>query len=110
MPSFKRAVECDIVDYIELDVRETKDGIPVVIHDHNRGKEIYVWTVNEESSFNQVRNMNVDVVITDYPENAYNGIHKYDIDLLNKLSDTFENMDVVNDLGLNGVDYNGTGD
>lgn len=252
LPSFKRAVECDIVDYIELDVRETKDGIPVVIHDesilaatgqnvsvyditfeelnkipatysfgeefidtriptleevldkygqgkkyiieikdsdytpelpykivslmdkykltdssvihsgsyralkavkqinenipcgliiavstggyadlpyadffsvehsyisshmieqiHNRGKEIYVWTVNEESSFNQVRNMNVDVVITDYPEDAYNGIHKYDIDLLNKLSDTFENMDVVNDLGLNGVDYNGTGD
>ncbi|MDE5780326.1 MAG: hypothetical protein K2I03_02445 [Lachnospiraceae bacterium] len=32
---------------------------------HNAGKELYVWTVNSESSINKMIDLNVDNIITD---------------------------------------------
>lgn len=79
---------------------------------HKRGKEVYVWTVNEKSSFDKVRNMGVDAVITDYPEDAYEGIHKYDTDLMDKLNTMFDvaNLNDIDNTNIQSVDYNGTGD
>lgn len=79
---------------------------------HKRGKEVYVWTVNEKSSFEQVRNMGADAVITDYPEDAYAGIHQYDIDIMDRLADSLgvKSLDELEDMNNAPVDYNGTGD
>lgn len=80
---------------------------------HARGKEVYVWTVNDISSFEQVRSMGADVLITDYPEDAYEGIHEYDLDLIEKLSKSLElpdQDDLDKDQRLKDIDYNGTGD
>lgn len=80
---------------------------------HNRGKKVYAWTVNDEKSFDQVRTMDVDAIITDYPEDAYDGIHLYDMDLINKISE-YIGVDDFTDLqditGMEGIDYNGSGD
>lgn len=35
---------------------------------HQKGKKIYVWTVNYESSAKELKTLGVDAIITDYPE------------------------------------------
>lgn len=46
IPAFEKAIDLN-VDYIELDVEETKDGVVVVTHDHNlkrrTGYDAYIW-------------------------------------------------------------------
>ena len=61
----------------------------------------------------QVRTMDVDAIITDYPEDAYDGIHLYDMDLINKVSeyigvDNFTDLQDITE--MEGIDYNGSGD
>lgn len=67
------------------------------------------------ASFNQVRSMGADALITDYPEDAYEGIHKYDADLMDKLYDVLnmpepDEIESVENNSGNYIDYNGTGD
>ena len=77
---------------------------------HKRGKQVYVWTVNEENSFSQVRDMDADVLITDYPEAAYDGVHKYDKDLMDSLADEFMVDEIMNaDELLDANEKNSTG-
>lgn len=56
--------------------------------------------------------MGADAVITDYPEDAYNGIHQYELDLMDRLSDSLgvSSFDEIDDINVSPVDYNGTGD
>jgi glycerophosphoryl diester phosphodiesterase len=35
---------------------------------HAAGKEVHVWTVNEPADMDLVRNLGVDVIITDHPD------------------------------------------
>lgn len=93
-------------------VEHTYLSSSVISRIHKRGKKVYVWTVNEQSSFDQVRNMGVDVLITDYPEDAYDGIHQYDGDLMTKAFDKFSEQSFANVDSFNNeqIDYNGTGD
>lgn len=84
----------------------------VISNIHKRGKKVYVWTVNEEASFKQVRSKGVDAVITDYPEAAYNGIHQYN-DLEARLSEVLNvsNIDDIdNTINAEAIEYDGTGD
>lgn len=75
---------------------------------HDRDKKVFVWTVNEEASFNQVRDMGVDMLITDYPKEAYEGIHRYDQSLIEKLTAIANFPDLP--LGGHSINYHGTGD
>ncbi len=43
---------------------------PLVARVHRLGKEIYVWTVNDEVSLSQMSGRGVDSLITDYPARA----------------------------------------
>lgn len=75
---------------------------------HNRGKKVFVWTVNEAESIKQVRFMDADVLITDYPEKAYDGIHQYEPDLMHLIRSGLIKTDLPDT--VEAVDYQGTGD
>ena len=45
---------------------------------HSLGKKVYAWTVNEDSAITELAAMDVDAVITDYPENVYDSYHSFD--------------------------------
>lgn len=75
---------------------------------HNRGKQVFLWTVNTENSFSQVRDMDVDMLITDYPEDAYEGIHFYERNLIDRLNAILKTISFS--LDSQNIDYNGTGD
>lgn len=79
---------------------------------HQRDKEVFVWTVNDESSFKSVRNMGVDAVITDYPDDAYWGMHQYDKDAMEMLfsSAGVSSYEELNEIRNGQPDLEGTGD
>lgn len=54
------------VDFFSVEHTFVSQSIVEAIHD--RGKEIYVWTVNEDTSLEKMRNMGADAIITDKPE------------------------------------------
>ena len=45
---------------------------------HRLGKQVYVWTVNEENTIASLADLDVDVIITDYPETVYESYHSFD--------------------------------
>lgn len=49
---------------------------------HLRGKKVFAWTVNFDSSAQRMRLLNADAIITDYPD----GIAQYDIPLSEHLA------------------------
>jgi len=65
--SFQRAVQ-DGSRFIELDVRGSRDGEVVAMHDatvgaaHELGVEMFVWTVNDREEMARL-----DGIITDFP-------------------------------------------
>ena len=56
--------------------------------------------------------MGADVLITDYPEDAYEGIHQYDRDIMDGLTDYLgvSSLDDLEGAANTPIDYNGTGD
>ena len=46
-------------------VEATNVNVNLVNQVHNKGKQLYAWTVNTEESINEMINMNVDNIITD---------------------------------------------
>jgi len=47
----------------------------VVSKIHQKGFEIYTWTVNEVDDINLIRNLGVEAIITDFPERVPKGMH-----------------------------------
>ena len=45
---------------------------------HSMGKKVYVWTVNTDKTMDDLIGMNIDAVITDYPDDIYDGFHSLD--------------------------------
>ena len=62
----------------------------VISQVHLRNKQIYVWTVNDRTSFDAVRYLGVDGVITDYPDDAYSELHSNDADALQIFVDSLD--------------------
>lgn len=54
---------------------------------HKRGKKLYVWTVNYESSVNPLVSMDVDGIITDYPDDIAVAV-KSEISLFDSLTNS----------------------
>ena len=67
------------VDFFSLEHSFVSSSIVDAIH--KRGKEIYVWTVNESSSLEKIRYLGADVIITDQPEYVSSVLRSNNLDL-----------------------------
>ena len=70
----------------------------VVQNIHDRGKKVFVWTVNEQHSMEEGRYSMIDVVITDYPDECEAVINS-DANLFIRMLDS-----VGDEVGLDGFD------
>lgn len=68
LPAFEKAIECGCADYIELDIRLSKDKVPICTHDANFEKltgckkEVYDMTLDE------IKELSVGTNYPDYPD------------------------------------------
>jgi len=75
----------------------------VVRNIHERGKDVYVWTVNDNRSMEEVRYSMIDVVITDYPDTCSDTINE-DANLISRIFDEaidqmgFDDIDNISDI------------
>ena len=51
-------------NYLDLDDQNVKAA-------HNLGLEVHAWTVNEERAMRRVLGLQVDSIISDYPDHLY---------------------------------------
>ena len=66
--AYGRVYENDAVDFISI--RSSFVTRNLVEACHEKGKAIHVWTVNSEAEMEQMKMLNVDNIITDYPTRA----------------------------------------
>ncbi|APP78907.1 hypothetical protein CFBP8129_42710 [Xanthomonas hortorum pv. gardneri] len=55
------------MDGVELDVKLTSDGVPVLLHDYNLGRTTNVWTQHPGVKYNPLNNQGVNPSITVTP-------------------------------------------
>ena len=67
------------VDFFSLEHSFVSSSIVDTIH--KRGKQVYVWTVNESSSLEKTRYLGADVIITDRPEYVSSVLRSNNLDL-----------------------------
>ena len=67
------------VDFFSLEHSFVSSSIVDAIH--KRGKQVYVWTVNESSSLEKTRYLGADVIITDRPEYVSSVLRSNNLDL-----------------------------
>lgn len=99
-------------------VEHTYVSNAVIDQIHDRGKEIFVWTVNSQDSFEQVSRMDADTLITDFPEDAFAAIHDTDFELISEfysLADAYFNLpfsipESLDDIDNYSTDFNNEGD
>ncbi len=86
--SFGTYYDMDNVDFFSIEHNFVNDINVKQIHD--AGKKIFAWTVNNTSDMNKMARMNVDCIICDYPEDAYEAIYTSQrsiIDYVNSIAD-----------------------
>lgn len=66
--AYGNVYENDVIDFISI--RSSFVNRRLVEACHERGKAIHVWTVNSETELEQMKLLNVDNIITDYPTRA----------------------------------------
>ncbi len=83
--------DMEYVDFFSVNYKFVTSTMIYILH--QRGKEIYVWTLNDEDAIMKYSNMGVDNIITDSPLEARHAIYSKDApDILKMVMDyVFDN-------------------
>ena len=66
-----------------ISIQETFATYETISNIHNAGKLVFVWTVNEEDTMEQLITLNVDAILTNDPNLLKSVVDKYDSDVMN---------------------------
>lgn len=66
-----------------ISIQETFATYETISNIHNAGKLVFVWTVNEENTMEQLITLNVDAILTNDPNLLKSVVDRYDSDVMN---------------------------